>query len=234
MRTRGLILCGLQIIIVGAGPAGLVLALLLAKANIKIEILEAASALDQSPRATHYSYPALHELKRAGLLDEIRERGFVTDGEVAWRRLDGSLITQINGSALPIDYRLHALPLNRLCKLVYEHIEREPNCEVKFSHKVLSIDQDKPSAEVLVETPDGTQVTMKADYIIGCDGANSQIRRSLFGDMNFPGRTWDEQIVATNVSRIALKRIISSSLIAERTRAMTGLLRYQTIRLGTG
>jgi 2-polyprenyl-6-methoxyphenol hydroxylase-like FAD-dependent oxidoreductase len=207
---------------------------MLAKAQVKVEVLEAASSLDQSPRATHYSYPALHELQRAGLLAEIRERGFVTDGEVAWRKLDGSLITQMNGSAIPIDYKLHALPLNKLCELVYEHIEKEPNCEVKFSHRVVSIDQDQSSAEVLVETPDGTQVTMKADYITGCDGARSQIRRSLFGEDNFPGWTWDEQIVATNVSRIISKLKIRSIQTAERTHALKGLLRYQTIRMGPG
>lgn len=203
LHKHQLISCAVQVIIVGAGPAGLVLALLLAKAHVKVEVLEAESALDQSPRATHYSYPALHEFKRAGLLEEIRERGFVTDGEVAWRKLDGSLIAQINASAVPIGYRLHALPLDKLCKLVYEHIEKQPNCQVRFSHKVLSIDQSESSAEVLVKIPDGTEVTMKADYIIGCDGARSQIRRSLFGD-NFPGRTWDEQIVATNVSILLL------------------------------
>jgi len=40
---------------------------------------------------------------------------------------------------------------------------------------------------------------MAADYVIGCDGANSKVRRSLFGDWNFPGFTWGEQIVATNL-----------------------------------
>lgn len=50
----------------------------------------------------------------------------------------------------------------------------------------------------MVQTPAGEE-KFSADYIVGCDGASSQIRRSLFGNLDFPGRTWDEQIVATNV-----------------------------------
>jgi 2-polyprenyl-6-methoxyphenol hydroxylase-like FAD-dependent oxidoreductase len=41
-------------------------------------------------------------------------------------------------------------------------------------------------------------VRKDADYVVGCDGANSTVRRLLYGD-SYPGRTWEEQIVATNV-----------------------------------
>lgn len=51
-----------------------------------------------------------------------------------------------------------------------------------------------------VHTNTGEQSSLEADYIVGCDGANSVVRRSLFGDREFPGRTWNEQLVATNVS----------------------------------
>jgi 2-polyprenyl-6-methoxyphenol hydroxylase-like FAD-dependent oxidoreductase len=40
---------------------------------------------------------------------------------------------------------------------------------------------------------------MEGDYVVGCDGANCTVRRRLFGEMEFPGFTWEEQIVATNV-----------------------------------
>jgi len=180
----------------------MVLALLLAKAGIQAEILEAAAQLDEAPRASHYSYPALRELERAGLLEDIRERGMVTNGQVSWRKLDGTLLAKINSELIPTEHRLHSLPLNKLTKLILEHLARA-GVETKWSHKVLAIDQNEDYAELTVETPTGKQ-TLKADYVVGCDGANSQIRRSLFGDMEFPGRTWDEQIIATNVSLFCL------------------------------
>jgi len=51
---------------------------------------------------------------------------------------------------------------------------------------------------VEVETPEGRKVIV-GDYVLGCDGANSQVRRSLFGDLNYPGETLESQIIATNV-----------------------------------
>ncbi|WP_163068688.1 FAD-dependent oxidoreductase, partial [Acinetobacter baumannii] len=49
------------ILIVGAGPSGLLLALMLGKKGIPVRLLEAAASLDNRPRATHYSPPAVYE-----------------------------------------------------------------------------------------------------------------------------------------------------------------------------
>lgn len=63
----------------------------------------------------------------------------------------------------------------------------------------MTIGQSEDKSWVEVQT--GNELKrLEVDYIVGCDGANSQIRKSLFGDWNFPSKTWDEQIVATNVS----------------------------------
>lgn len=90
------------------------------------------------------------------------------------------------------------LPLDRLGRLMLRNIVAEPMAEVKWSHKVVTIDQDEKEARVHVEGPNGKE-TYAGDYVVGCDGANSQIRRSLFGDLEFPGETLQYQIVATNV-----------------------------------
>ena len=72
--------------------------------------------------------------------------------------------------------------------------------EVKWNHMVVGIEHGEEEAKVKVEAPEGEQ-TLAADYVIGADGANSQIRRSLFGDLAFPGETLQHQIIATNVGR---------------------------------
>ena len=92
------------------------------------------------------------------------------------------------------------LPLNKLGRILCKHLLAQPTAEVLFNHKVVSLGQDQEKAWVEVELASGEKEKYEADYIIGCDGANSQIRRSLFGDLAFPGKTWDEQLVATNVS----------------------------------
>lgn len=173
------------------------MALLLANAGITVDLLEASDKLDDSPRASFYPWPAVYELQRAGLLPEVRERGYVVSDGVSWRKVDGTLLAKMDVSGVPYDHRLHGLPLGKLLQLTREHLDRNPNAKIRYLHKVLKLDQSPKSAQVVVETPDGEQ-TFSADFIIGCDGANSTIRRGLFGE-DFPGRTWDQQIVATNV-----------------------------------
>jgi 2-polyprenyl-6-methoxyphenol hydroxylase-like FAD-dependent oxidoreductase len=187
-----------KVIVVGAGPAGLLLSLLLAKKGISVRTLDAADTLDSRPRATHYGPPAIHELIRAGVIDDVRKQGFIPR-KVCWRKLDGTYLAGLDGSVLEgDDDMLTCLPLDKLGRVLSDHLKAQPTSSLMWQHKVTSIGQDADKAWVLVETPEGPK-RLEADYIVGCDGANSQLRRSLFGDLNFPGKTWDEQIVATNV-----------------------------------
>ncbi|KAL3426711.1 FAD binding domain-containing protein [Phlyctema vagabunda] len=187
------------VIVVGAGPSGLLLALLLSKQDIQVQVLESAEHLDSQPRATHYLPPAVEELRRAGVIEDVLAAGFIPQG-VAWRKIDGAKIAELKMSALDDKSveKMVCLPLDHLGRILAKHLERQPTAHVKYGHKVVKLEQNEHSATVFVETKDGT-TKMSADFIVGCDGANSQIRRSLFGDWEFPGKTWDQQVIATNV-----------------------------------
>lgn len=177
----------------------MLLALLLAKDGIDVTLIDQQSDLDTNPRATHYAAPAMYELNRAGVGDELRSRGFLPAG-VSWRNIDGEILAGLDATVLGDDPdRMTCLPLDQLGQILKEHVAKQDKAKVLFHHKVTSLGQDDQQAWIVVNTPDGEQ-TLKADYIVGCDGANSQIRRSLFGDWEFPGKTWDQQIIATNVS----------------------------------
>lgn len=191
------------VIVVGAGPSGLLLALMLARQDISVCVIDMAPTLDEQPRATHYAPPAVHELLRAGVIDDIRVAGF-DPKKLAFRQLDKARTTYaaLDCSVIADNpERMVCLPLNSLTRILLDHLAKLPHAAVRWSCRVVGIGQDAGKAWVDVEgpeSPDGRQ-TMSASYIVGCDGANSQIRRSLFGDWEFPGFTWDEQIVATNV-----------------------------------
>lgn len=197
----------------GAGPAGLVLSLLLAQKGIPSTILEKSHEIDRNPRASHYSSPTIYELRRAGLMEDLMRDAFVPNG-VAWRALDqpADEIAAMAAENPPGAETMVALPLDQLLPLMAAHLARYPAGRVLFGHEVVAIGQDGGRAWVDVRrTSDGGgrggdaeaeedgQVRMEADYVVGCDGANSKIRRELFGS-SFPGFTWDKQIVATNVS----------------------------------
>lgn len=185
-------------IIVGAGPSGLLLALMLAKKGITVHVLEASSELDDSPRAAYYGPPAAYELRRAGVIDDVRSEGF-DPIRTCWRKLDGTYLAGFDNTLMYDDPdRLACLPLAQLDRLLYRHVAAQPTVTVFFNHKVVDLGQDSEKAWVVVETPEG-QKRLEATYIVGCDGASSIIRRRLYGDAEFPGYTWDKQIVATNV-----------------------------------
>jgi len=209
----------IQVIVVGAGPSGLLLALLLSKQGIHVQVLEAAETLDAQPRATHYAPPAVYELGRAGVLDEIRAAGFTPD-MVCWRKLDGTLLGALDGSVFPVEYpyQVACLPLDRLGKILERHLQKQPTAEILYGHRVVKLEQDDNKATVFVERKDREATEFSADFIVGCDGANSQIRRSLFGAWEFPGKTWDQQIVATNVGKLSFLpfRILILCLLTPR------------------
>lgn len=190
-----------KVLIIGAGPSGLLLALLLQKHGIEVKLLEAADTLDSHPRAAYYGPAAIPDLHRGGIMEEVRRRG-ISPTTMYWRRPeDFSVITGMDTAVLDdvdgLDCRTACLVLQDLDQLMLDRFV-EHGGEVKWNHKVVSTGQDGEKAWVDVETPEGN-IRVEADYLVGCDGAASAVRRSLFGT-EYPGFTWDKQIVATNVS----------------------------------
>jgi 2-polyprenyl-6-methoxyphenol hydroxylase-like FAD-dependent oxidoreductase len=177
-----------------------VLALLLGRKGVNVEIFEATDEVDKRLRATHFSSAATRVLQRVGILDEIRETGVITK-RVVWRKPDGTLLAALDYESLPEDHkeRMVALPLPEVCSILLNKIPALPTVQLRWKHKVVDAGQDQGTAWVDVESVDGKQ-RIEADYIIGCDGASSKIRQLFAGKDNYPGLTWDEQLVATNVS----------------------------------
>ena len=195
-----------SIIIVGAGPSGLLLALLLAtlKPRPSITILDAAETLNWAPRATHHASPAIKLFRKLGLLEEIRRDGYMPE-KLCWRKLNGERLagfdrTVIHDGGLDGD-GLTVYSVGPLCGLLERELKARAGITVTWGSKVMEIESGLQSndqkATVKVEEK-GESKTYTADYVVGTDGGNSTVRRLMFGKRNFPGFTWEEQIVATN------------------------------------
>lgn len=196
--------CNRKILIVGAGPSGLLLALLLAQHNIPSLVLEGYDYLDTRLRATQYGVPATRVFRRAGILDDIRAASIESFPTIKWRRVsDKKVLTGIDMSCVK-DHpdRMTILQLGEIIKIMYRHcLERGKGLiDIKFQHRVTNIGQDAEKAWADVEVgQDKQNVRFEADHIIGCDGATSAVRRSLFG-REWPGQTFDCQFIVQNVS----------------------------------
>ncbi|KAH7074157.1 hypothetical protein FB567DRAFT_597316 [Paraphoma chrysanthemicola] len=187
-----------HVVIVGAGPSGLLLGVLLARnLGIKVTILDADTKINDNPRAAHYAPSAVFDFHRAGIIDDVRKEGMTPKG-VCWRLQDTTFLAGMGREPENDKYSMVVLPLDRLGPLIVRHFESYPNTEILWGHKLVDVEQDSNGATAIVKTQDGQTKKITGDYLVGADGASSGVRTALFGK-EYPGETLDKQIVATNV-----------------------------------
>ena len=93
------------------------------------------------------------------------------------------------------------LPLNSLAEIIHRHCmeKTEGRVNVLWEHEVTGVGQDSGKAwvDVNVKGENRTQ-RLEADYVVGCDGGSSAVRKALFG-RNWPGVTFDCHLLVQNV-----------------------------------
>ena len=189
-----------EVIIVGAGPVGLITALLLAQKGITSILLEQCPEIIQSPRAMAYGPAAVHELERAGIAEECRAVGMEpSDYEftLRWITIDNKLVAELPTRLMEEEYPPVLCGQHEVAKIILGRLGGFPElCRVFWSHKVVEVEQDEERVTVMCEV-DGRQKKFTGDYVVGADGARSSVRKLL--GCSFDGFTYDKMVVATNV-----------------------------------
>lgn len=171
-------------------------------------VVESWSWLDTRLRAVQYGVPATRIFRRAGLLPDIRAASIPKFPTICWRRTaDLQKLIEIDMSVVEDhEDRMTVLPLGEIIQIMYRHVVEKYSdfIEVRFNHKVLDVSQDQErnvawaDVEIGAEGETKRNDRIEADYIIGCDGASSTVRRSLFG-RDWPGQTWKYRFIVQNV-----------------------------------
>ncbi|GAA1712729.1 FAD-dependent oxidoreductase [Kribbella yunnanensis] len=216
-----------DVLIVGAGPAGLTLAIDLALRGVACHVVEATEERGVNPRCNTTSARSMEIFRRLGLADEIRRAGLPGDypTSIHYRTtLSGEEIFRIDlPSARDV---LHGAgkdgwptpePQHRISQLFLEplleaRVGKLPGVTLERGARLVEFQQYDDRVEAVVESG-GARRTVRCAYLVGCDGAHSTVRRDL--GIRYEGVDAIQQFVSTFVRSPELGRL------AARDRAWT-------------
>jgi 3-(3-hydroxy-phenyl)propionate hydroxylase len=178
------------VIVVGAGPVGLTIALSLAHQGVPVRVIEAEPALTEDHRAGSFHPPTLEMLARFGVTEAMQRIGIrVPRWQIRDRRAgvivewDLGLIADLT----PYPYRFH-LEQFRLTPILLDKLRAFAHAEVSFSTQLR--DAEPRGESVAVRTSAGE---LETPWLVGCDGGRSTVRKVM--GTEFEGFTWPERFV---------------------------------------
>jgi 2-polyprenyl-6-methoxyphenol hydroxylase-like FAD-dependent oxidoreductase len=185
-----------DVLIVGAGPVGMMTALALAQTGASVRVVEREAHIINSPRAAVYFPSTLVVLEELGILNELEEIGF-RNWDFGTHVPEFGYHTVVKAQkveGIAWDYQLH-VGQHEVARVAMEQAQKL-GVEVLFAHDLTALADGPGGITATVSGPDGDK-QLAAQWIIGCDGARSTVRR--LAGIDFPGITWPERFVATNV-----------------------------------
>ncbi|MEU4119398.1 FAD-dependent monooxygenase [Kitasatospora sp. NPDC028055] len=166
-----------DIVIVGAGPVGLMLACELRLAGAEVVVLDGRPGPEAHAPGVAVNPGVIELLEMRGLMEACRPDGFEFPmAHFAHIWLDPSALAD----RYPYNF---SLPHGRLVHHLVERA-RTLGADLRFGHRVVGVEQDEYRVETRVEGPAGGQ-TLLSRHLVGCDGVDSVVRRAA--GIAFPG-----------------------------------------------
>ncbi|MDB5546280.1 MAG: binding protein [Hyphomicrobiales bacterium] len=193
-----------RVVIVGAGPVGLCLALRLAQLDVATTVLESLGQdnfLDQVPRAGTNHPATLEMYDQIGLYEKLEPRGFRAPLFHYWDRGGPTMIAEFDHSLLANDTKFpFVLQCERIkiIEVALEMAQAEPLCDVHLNTTFTGFSQTEDGIVATAELPDGEIVTFAGAYIVSCEGARSIVRKQL--DIEFEGFTYPDRTLNIEVA----------------------------------
>ncbi|AYZ20188.1 bifunctional 3-(3-hydroxy-phenyl)propionate/3-hydroxycinnamic acid hydroxylase [Klebsiella sp. FDAARGOS_511] len=187
-----------QVAIVGAGPVGLTIANYLGQMGVSVLLIEKLESLIDYPRAIGIDDESLRAMQAVGLVDKVlphttpwhamrfmtpKGRCFadiqpMTD-EFGWSRRNAFIQPQVDG-------------------VLYEGLSRFPHVRCLFSREVEAFSQNSDTVTLNLKGSAGEHETVRADWLVACDGGASLIRRTL--NIPFEGKTAPNQWIVIDIA----------------------------------
>src|ERR1700730_18600358 len=178
-----------DVLIVGAGPTGLVLALWLTELGVRVRIVDKTAEPGTTSRAVAVQARTLELYNQVGLADTVVERGRKAAAANLWvagKKVARAVFGDMGAGLSPYPYAL-LFPQDEHERLL---IDRLADAGVNVERQVELLDFDDGTGRVIahLKGPDRHVDACEAAYIAGCDGAHSTVRETL--QIGFPGGTY--------------------------------------------
>jgi 2-polyprenyl-6-methoxyphenol hydroxylase-like FAD-dependent oxidoreductase len=187
-----------DVLIVGAGPTGLVLALWLTRFGVRVRIVDKTAEPGTTSRALAVQARTLEFYRQIGLADTLVARGrnvLAVNMWVTGRKVGRAVFGEMGAGLSPFPYA-HIFPQDEHERLLIETL-RKDGVEVERRTELLDFDDAGSGVTARLTRGDGAPETCKAAFIAGCDGAHSKVREKLaFG---FPGGTYNHLFYVADV-----------------------------------
>lgn len=167
-----------EIIIVGAGPTGLMLANILGMYGHSVNLLEAREQLIDYPRGVGLDDESLRTIQTVGLTEQVRPH---TAPQHIMRLVNGAGKTILINNPQTREFgweRKHSFIQPEVDRVLYEGLARYPQVKVHFGHEVTAVSEDADGVEATCTTAQGT-VQFRAQYLVGAEGGKSPTRKRL-------------------------------------------------------
>lgn len=190
---------GRPIVVVGAGPVGLIAALGLAHHGLPALVLEEDATLSVTPKAGTVLSRTVEILDRYGAAEPVLRAALRVDEIGDLDRATNARRESIFTGVLAEDTRFPFvvnIPQHALEPVLRDELERRvPGC-VRMNSRVVGFEQHEDHVVLEVETEGGRQ-QVEADYVLACDGGRSRIR-DLMG-VTVEGHTLDERYMLVDL-----------------------------------
>jgi 3-(3-hydroxy-phenyl)propionate hydroxylase len=184
-----------RVAIVGAGPVGMVCALALNRRGVPVTVLEQEPAPVEDQRAASLHPSTLGMLHQLGITEKIIPLGLISSAYRFHDRVTHSVVAEFDLSLMKDEYRFPFVLQYEQYKLTASIAAEYANAadfDVRFSHAVTGLTETADGIELEVAWPDGTE-KFRADYVIGCDGGRSIVRK--LAGIEFEGFTYPERFI---------------------------------------
>jgi 3-(3-hydroxy-phenyl)propionate hydroxylase len=189
-----------RVFIAGAGPVGLVAAAELVRRQIPVTVFESSRRLSEESRASTFHPPTLDILDDLGVADNLIAEGLIAP-RFQYRSKQDGVIAAFDFTAIADitrhPYRLQAEQF-KLTRIIHAKLQGDPKFQIVFDRRVCGVQPGANGVTVQLVSADRTAEERCGRWLIGADGARSDVRGAL--GIDFEGFTWPERFLVVSTT----------------------------------